>query len=122
MPSSWIRDTTRARIYKRDHYRCVYCDCEVVVGGSESNKRSATLDHVTPKDQGGTNCHDNIVTACLSCNSSKRHMSVRFWLRSIGKREDDLAKVLHRVGLAVKRKLPTVSVVYNDRALDPARR
>ena len=32
---------------------------------------TATLDHVTPVAEGGDNSFDNLLTACLSCNSQK---------------------------------------------------
>jgi 5-methylcytosine-specific restriction endonuclease McrA len=51
----------RARIYKRDGYKCVYC-------GSNKN---LTIDHVLPKSRGGTNRWTNLVTCCGSCNRKK---------------------------------------------------
>lgn len=41
--------------------RCTYCDQERVL----------TLDHVTPRRDGGTNAWDNLVACCLSCNAAK---------------------------------------------------
>ncbi len=49
---------SRPRIYKRDHYQCVYCG---------SNK-DLTLDHVIPKSRGGGNEWTNLVTSCFKCN------------------------------------------------------
>jgi len=51
----------RARIYKRDGHKCVYC-------GSNKN---LTIDHVLPKSRGGTNRWTNLVTCCGSCNRKK---------------------------------------------------
>ena len=51
----------RPRIYKRDHYQCVYCG---------SNK-DLTLDHVVPKSRGGGNEWTNLVTSCFKCNLRK---------------------------------------------------
>jgi 5-methylcytosine-specific restriction endonuclease McrA len=51
----------RARIYKRDGHKCVYC-------GSNKN---LTIDHVLPKSRGGTNRWTNLVTCCGGCNRKK---------------------------------------------------
>ena len=42
-------------------HRCYYC----------KRKRKLTVDHVIPISQGGANTKQNVVPACLSCNSSK---------------------------------------------------
>jgi len=52
---------SRPRVYKRDHYQCVYCG---------SNK-DLTLDHVIPKSRGGGNEWTNLVTSCFKCNLKK---------------------------------------------------
>ena len=58
----WIRDNKRAAIYSRDGYACVYCGIT-----SESAERQGirmTLDHVHPRELGGTHNVGNLVTAC----------------------------------------------------------
>ena len=35
-----------------------------------------SLDHVVPQIQGGSSQPDNLVVACISCNSTKKHMSL----------------------------------------------
>jgi len=52
---------SRARIYQRDKYVCVYC------GGN----KKLTIDHVIPKSRGGSNGWNNLVTCCSRCNSFK---------------------------------------------------
>lgn len=52
---------SRARIYKRDNYECVYC----------GSKKELTLDHVVPKSKGGGNEWTNLVTSCFKCNLKK---------------------------------------------------
>ncbi len=56
----------RHKIFERDGYMCVYPDC-----GKQLTRFTATLDHVKPVSAGGNNSYDNLVTACLSCNSRK---------------------------------------------------
>jgi hypothetical protein len=54
----------RLKIYERDNYTCRHC-------GKQLTRITATLDHVHPVAEGGGNSADNLVTACLSCNSRK---------------------------------------------------
>lgn len=54
----------RLKIWERDNYNCAYC-------GKQLTRFTATLDHVTPLTAGGDNSADNLVTACLQCNSRK---------------------------------------------------
>ncbi len=54
----------RRNIYARDGSRCQYC------GGRFSTKE-LTLDHVTPRVQGGDNSWANLVCACVKCNARK---------------------------------------------------
>lgn len=54
----------RIKVYERDGYKCRYC-------GKQLTRFTCTLDHVTPVAEHGTNSLDNLVTACLECNSRK---------------------------------------------------
>lgn len=59
----------RLKVYERDAYKCRYCEKQL-------NRFTATLDHVTPIAEGGDNGFENLVTACLSCNSRKHRRPV----------------------------------------------
>lgn len=54
----------RQKIFERDGYKCHYC-------GKQLTRFSATLDHIQPISEGGDNSHDNLITACLHCNSQR---------------------------------------------------
>ena len=54
----------RLKIYERDGYVCQYCSKQLT-------QLTATLDHVTAVHAGGDNSAENLVTACLQCNSKK---------------------------------------------------
>lgn len=54
----------RRNIYARDASRCQYC-------GNHFSTRELTLDHVTPRVQGGQNSWTNLVCACVKCNARK---------------------------------------------------
>lgn len=52
-------------VFLRDEHTCQYC-------GNIFHDSLLTLDHCyTPKSKGGATTFDNIVTACMPCNSSK---------------------------------------------------
>ena len=99
--SKWIRRSTRLAIYHRDNDRCVYCGAAA----------DLTLDHViacelTDKPD---NSPTNLVTACLACNSAKRHLTLRGWtayLRAArGFAAAETTAMLRRVRNAIARPL-----------------
>ena len=53
---------SRKNILKRDSNICQYCN-------SKSN--FMTIDHITPKDKGGRESWENLVAACVPCNTKK---------------------------------------------------
>jgi 5-methylcytosine-specific restriction endonuclease McrA len=59
----------RIKVYERDAYKCRYCDKQLT-------RFTATLDHVMPVAEGGDNGFENLVTACLGCNSRKHKRPV----------------------------------------------
>lgn len=54
----------RRNLYARDGNRCQYC-------GKKYSTSELSLDHVVPRSQGGGNSWDNIVCACVKCNTRK---------------------------------------------------
>ena len=59
---------SRETIFQRDHFTCQYC-----LQRFPSHK--LTCDHVIPRSKGGKTSWDNIVTACLPCNTKKGNHS-----------------------------------------------
>lgn len=57
-----LNDQKRLEIWRRDHFRCVYCGYD----GSRSFKalRYLTVDHLKPKAKNGSDAVDNLFTAC----------------------------------------------------------
>lgn len=60
----------RQLIFVRDDFTCQYC-------GERGGRLEC--DHVHPVSKGGTHDETNLVTACFSCNRSKRDKSVEQW-------------------------------------------
>lgn len=62
----------RDEIYKRDDYKCKYCD----------SPNNLTLDHIIPISKGGTNTSNNLNTCCESCNQAKGNAHLNYFLVS----------------------------------------
>lgn len=97
--SKWLRRTTRLAIYIRDGHACVWCGC------GEEDTPHLTVDHVLACELGGTNVPSNLVTACLSCNSAKRSLAPRAWLRYLRDCGIDTTGIADRVRKHTARKL-----------------
>ena len=91
--SKWIRKEKRHAIYARDGHTCAYCGCDVIAGSHVSVERAATLDHLVAHHRGGNNGARNLVTACVSCNSSKQDMTMRAWYKELDARGIDTNEV-----------------------------
>jgi len=52
----------KKNMLKRDNFTCQYCG---------KKKQNLTIDHVVPKDLGGKDEWENLVTACVECNNKK---------------------------------------------------
>jgi 5-methylcytosine-specific restriction endonuclease McrA len=55
---------SRRNIFKRDRFQCQYC-------GANPGGEELTIDHVTPRAQGGVSSWTNCVLACVNCNKRK---------------------------------------------------
>jgi 5-methylcytosine-specific restriction endonuclease McrA len=54
----------RRNIFARDRNRCQYC-------GKKFSTSELSLDHVTPRSQGGGSSWQNLVCCCVRCNARK---------------------------------------------------
>lgn len=59
----------RQKIFERDSFKCYYCQKQLT-------RFSATIDHIEPVSRGGDNSFDNLITACLHCNSRRGNRPV----------------------------------------------
>ncbi|MBS0193171.1 MAG: HNH endonuclease [Proteobacteria bacterium] len=55
---------TNAALFARDAHLCLYC-------GREFGRHHLTRDHVQPLSRGGRDIWENVVSACIACNSHK---------------------------------------------------
>jgi hypothetical protein len=86
----WIRQKRRLEIYCRDGMACRYCHIGIESG------IVLTLDHVVPVSDGGTNCTDNLITACHVCNSKRGNASIDIWCEFIG---IDVESIYHQLSI-----------------------
>ena len=59
---------SRKNVLKRDNHTCQYCLIDSV---------PMTIDHIISRKQGGGDSWDNLVAACVPCNTRKGNHSVR---------------------------------------------
>jgi 5-methylcytosine-specific restriction endonuclease McrA len=55
---------TRHNVFERDKNTCQYC-------GHLFDRSDLNLDHVVPRDRGGTTTWENVVCSCIPCNTRK---------------------------------------------------
>lgn len=71
----------KSELFQKRRGRCSYCDARM-------SYEEATLDHVTPRSQGGGNTRDNLRLSCKTCNGLKANMTPWEWLLAQGQRAD----------------------------------
>lgn len=63
LPSQRVK-LNRRNLFARDHNRCQYC-------GDRFPTSELSIDHVRPRSQNGPDTWENLVCACVKCNSRK---------------------------------------------------
>ena len=63
LPKSNVK-LNRRNLFARDRNRCQYC-------GRRFPTPELSIDHIVPRSQGGKNTWENIVCACVKCNTKK---------------------------------------------------
>jgi len=82
------------KAYLKTNGRCYYCGTD--------DFETMSIDHMTPKAQGGTDDVDNLVMCCKSCNSRKRDKNIeqyRLYLENIDFPEFTKAQIEYLKGL-----------------------
>ena len=72
---NWIRRDKRLAIYLRDGMACAYCG-----KGVDDEGTRLSLDHLVCRSHGGSNMEGNLITCCISCNSSRADTLLADWL------------------------------------------
>lgn len=61
------------RLYNKQGCKCAYCNTHI--------KADFTIEHIIPIKFGGRNLKTNILLICDTCNSSKQHFELVYWLQ-----------------------------------------
>ncbi len=61
----YIPGTARYEVLKRAGFHCELC-------GISADERALQVDHIVPRNRGGSNHPENLQALCVSCNASKR--------------------------------------------------
>lgn len=96
---NWIRLEKRLAIYHRDNFDCIWCRG---VFPLDLQGYGLTLDHL---DGAGGNGHQNLVTACHWCNTSRNRMPLEDWLKHLRKLGHRGAQARMRAAIATPLKL-----------------
>jgi hypothetical protein len=98
--SKWCRPEKRLAIYSRDAFRCVYC-----ARTADEDGVVLSLDHVLPRELGGSNASSNLVTACVRCNSRRQDTPLKAWILTLVDAGRDVESVTREVRSATRRKV-----------------
>lgn len=94
--ADWLRrGHDRFVIFERDGFRCVYC------GRSAMHGAALEIDHVCPRDAGGEDIAENLVTACHRCNVAKTNTP----LRNPSEMFDEISKRNETIGLGPRTEI-----------------
>lgn len=92
---------SRTNIYRRDRNQCGFC-------GKKFHTEDLTIDHIIPKSKGGKMVWENVILACVPCNSKKGNKTVEeAGMRLVRKpykptpedlRRNPIERILYKVG------------------------
>jgi ferredoxin len=99
----WLTPTRRLAIYLRDDFRCVWC----LMCLTACHPKDVTLDHVVPREQGGTHHSSNLVTSCKACNTARGALGISSYARRMA--PNDALAIIRRVRNA-QRRTPNVAL------------
>ena len=103
----------RLAVYMRDGFACLYCG-DTLEGGAVF-----TVDHIRPRQLGGSHEADNLVTCCSYCNTEKRHLVLHVFLLHL----ESYGRLLPGTGERIAAALATPIGPFLERArADIARR
>lgn len=75
MSEKQTRQKHRIRLWTEQGGKCIFCKRNMWIAGVHIEGKSshqATLEHIIPKSQGGSNLITNLVCSCFQCNHRRR--------------------------------------------------
>jgi 5-methylcytosine-specific restriction endonuclease McrA len=105
--SKWIRKERRLALYMRDSFTCTYCARDL----HNAPKQAVTLDHVVCRAHNGGNENTNLVTACVTCNSTRGNKLLHEFATIA-----QIARVLHNIAQPLNMPLARALTTAKKRA------
>ena len=96
-----ISKTKRAEVYSKFHGKCAYC-------GSELEIDNWQVDHLHPRQNGGTDAIENLLPSCRICNHYKSGLLIENFRERMQKLHKQLSEI-NTVRVAEQYGLITVS-------------
>ncbi len=96
-----INKTKRAEVYAKFHGKCAYC-------GSELDINNWQVDHLHPRQNGGTDAMENLMPSCRICNHYKSGLLIENFRKQMSKLHNVLSEN-YKVRVAEQYGLITVS-------------
>ena len=64
------------KVFDKYNMRCAYCGYKIFIDADNGDPFKATIDHVVPQAEGGTDITDNLFPSCFACNHAKDDMNL----------------------------------------------
>ncbi len=106
--SKWCSTSKRLGVYARDGrheediFSCVYCEAS---SSLVETPKKISLDHHVPRSKGGGNEAANLLTACISCNSTRKDFGNRIFFSALREFGIDTTNLSPRIRSALARKV-----------------
>lgn len=100
--SSNSKKTKRVKLAERHNHRCFWCD--QVTRDKMGWQNSATVEHIIPVSQGGTNEYWNLVSACHRCNYARGTESADDFAMRARHFEKDTRQVVVAIAMCKRQK------------------
>jgi len=92
----------RTRLAEAQNWKCCFCGVEMMQHPKQRN--SATIEHVTPRSQGGANSEENYAISCYTCNHNRGDLDWQIFMdrkhevtqKEKNKRQRDMEKRLEK--------------------------
>lgn len=107
-----VPDSVRYRVLKEAEGRCALC-------GATRDDAPLHVDHIVPRNKGGSNDYENLQVLCQKCNTSKRDQDDTDFRRLPAETDEDClfcgeeieSRIVNRVGnaFAIKDRFPVTS-------------
>jgi 5-methylcytosine-specific restriction endonuclease McrA len=114
----------RCRLAEAQSWRCCWCGDPCIP--EPNTKKSATIEHVTPRSMGGTDEWENLAMACADCNHRRGVASIEDMMAGLVTRRKATPNRVDRLVAKSFRKYRITAIklrdsgwVRGDRVIDP---